>query len=70
MTELPDLSSGVGIWSVPTWRTGPRAPRVAPEERRRVANRLLVLRAAGDLSHAHVEQAAAGVGVTARTIYR
>jgi putative transposase len=35
-----------------------------------VVNRLLMLRAAGDLSHAHVEQAAAGVGVTARTIYR
>ena len=46
------------------------AEALAPEERRRVVNRLLVLRAAGDLSHAHVEQAAAGVGVTARTIYR
>ncbi|WP_378290813.1 hypothetical protein [Actinomadura rugatobispora] len=45
-------------------------PWVSPEQRETTTARLRQLRQAGDLSSAHVRLAAAGLGVSERTVWR
>jgi putative transposase len=66
----PGYDSGAGAWSIQARRSGPRGPSVAPEERARIVDRLTRLHRIGDLTPAHIRQAAHAVQVSDRTIYR
>jgi putative transposase len=68
MSSAAGSTTSVGPWPPP--RRGAVAPRAVPEVRARVVSRLCGLRAAGELSAGHVRQAAAGAGVSERTVYR
>jgi putative transposase len=60
---------GAGPWSLRHQSGKPRT-RVAPEVRQRITSRLLELRASNVLHVDHVRQAAAGAGVSERSVWR